>query len=73
MTIAAGAMLCFWDMNMAMGIHTEQAEQNCDFLQSNLREFLAGAEGRYALLRDKALIGFFDAPGKADADNLVEA
>jgi hypothetical protein len=44
-----------------------EAERNYDFFQRKLSEFLDQQEGRYALLRQCNIIGFFDAPGEADA------
>ena len=40
-------------------------ESNFDFFQRNLKEFLLAHRGKFALLRDKEVVGFFDGPGEA--------
>lgn len=47
--------------------HTREIEidQNYDFFQRNLARFLKDHSGEYALLKDRAVIDWFERPGDA--------
>lgn len=55
---------------MDRGALTQEVERNFDFFQRNLGHFLRDHAGKFALLRHRAVIDFFDKPGEA---NLVGA
>lgn len=42
--------------------------RNFDYFQRTLAAFLQTQRGRYALLREGAVVAFFDAPGDADLE-----
>ena len=42
-----------------------EVDQNYDYFQRNLKRFIAEQYGRYALLRHRRVVGFFDDPGAA--------
>ena len=42
-----------------------EVDQNYDYFQRSLSEFLKDHCGEYALLKSKQIIGFFDGPGEA--------
>lgn len=42
-----------------------EIDRNYDFLQRNLAGLLADHRGEYVLLRDTAMVAFFDGPGEA--------
>lgn len=44
---------------------TAEIDANYDFFQRHLSEFIFTHTGQYALLRNKAVIEFFDRPGEA--------
>lgn len=42
-----------------------EIDANYDYLQRTLALLLPEHEGQYALLKDRAIVGFFDRPGDA--------
>jgi hypothetical protein len=42
-----------------------EVDRNYDFFQRHITDYLPQQAGRYALLRDQHVIGFYDDPGKA--------
>lgn len=44
-----------------------EVDQNYDFFQRNLSNFLNEQQGRFALLRHREVLGFYDEPGEAAA------
>jgi len=46
---------------------SREVDQNYDYFQRNLAQFLDREKGRYALLRHRKVLGFFDEPGEAAA------
>lgn len=45
---------------------SQEVDSNFDFFQRRLSEFLEREAGKFALLRDRAVIGFYPDPGTAD-------
>lgn len=50
--------------------HETEIDRNFDFFQRNLASYLAGNEGKYALLHDCALIGFYPSVCDAERDGV---
>lgn len=44
---------------------SEEVDRNYDFFQRHISSYLPEKVGKYALLRDREVIGFFDDPGEA--------
>jgi hypothetical protein len=42
-----------------------EVDQNYDFFQRNLSSYLEAQSGRFALVRHKKVVGFYDDPGDA--------
>lgn len=47
---------------------SREVDQNYDFFQRHITSFLPQEAGRYALLRHRSIIGFYDDPGEAAAE-----
>jgi hypothetical protein len=45
-----------------------EVDQNYDFFQRQIASYLPQETGRYALLRHRVVIGFYDDPGQAAAE-----
>ncbi|MBC7987239.1 MAG: hypothetical protein H7X93_11325 [Sphingomonadaceae bacterium] len=50
-----------------MAALSAEVDQNFDYFQRNLTQFLRPHLGRFALLRQRHVVGFFDKPGEANA------
>lgn len=46
---------------------SREVDQNYDFFQRNLSNFLTTEKGKFALLRHREVLGFYDEPGEAAA------
>lgn len=46
---------------------TAEVDRNYDFFQRNMTRFLPEQFGRYALLRHRKIVGFFDDASQAEA------
>lgn len=46
---------------------SREVDQNYDYFQRNLSQFLDREKGRFALLRHRTILGFYDEPGEAAA------
>lgn len=42
-----------------------EVDRNYDWFQRNLKTFLTDHDREYAVLRDQAVLGFFESPGEA--------
>ncbi len=42
-----------------------EVDQNYDFFQRHLKEFLKDRAGQFALLKSQKVVGFFNGPGEA--------
>jgi hypothetical protein len=51
---------------MNMQAIAEEVDRNYDFFQRHLTEYLPGEFGKYALLRGREVIGFFDSADAAE-------
>jgi hypothetical protein len=49
-------------------ILSEEVDANFDFFQRRLSEYLGREAGKFALLRNRAVVGFFPEPGAADEE-----
>jgi len=47
---------------------SREVDQNYDFFQRNLASFLNEQFGRFALIRHREIVGFYDDPGAAARD-----
>lgn len=47
---------------------SREVDENYDFFQRHIASFLPEETGRYALLRNQTVIGFYDDPGEAAAE-----
>lgn len=47
---------------------SREVDRNYDFFQRHITTYLPEQTGRYALLRDRKVIGFYDDPGEAAAE-----
>jgi hypothetical protein len=47
---------------------SREVDRNYDFFQRHIAAYLPEQTGRYALLRDQKVIGFYDDPGEAAAE-----
>lgn len=47
---------------------SQEVDANFDFFQRRLSEFLEGQAGKFALLRHRAVVGFYSDPGAADEE-----
>jgi len=43
----------------------QEVDQNYDFFQRHLKDYLKDRAGQYALLKSRELIDFYDGPGEA--------
>ncbi len=50
---------------MAHDALNREVDQNYDHFQRNVSAYIPGEVGRYALIRHREIIGFFDDPGAA--------
>ena len=49
-----------------------EVDQNYDYFQRNLSQFLAEYPGKYALLRSQKIVGFYNGPGEAYRAGLTQ-
>jgi hypothetical protein len=49
----------------------QEIDDNYDFFQRNLARYLKAHRGQFALLRSRAVVGFFDGPGEAYRSGLA--
>ena len=52
--------------------HRREIDHNYDFFQRSLKQLLAHHEGEYALLRQRAVVGYYSAVGDAYRDAILQ-
>ncbi len=50
----------------------QEIDRNFDYFQRNLGDYLRTNEGRFALLRNAKLVGFFKDPGEAYREGIAQ-
>ena len=44
---------------------SREVDRNYDYFQRNIASYLPGERGRFALIRHRQIVGFYDDPGEA--------